>query len=96
MILGGIVGAVVALLVIALGVRAPVPARGVAELRAASRTLALPAWVGLPLAAMILIGLLLGAGAAGAGGLLLLLVVSLVVLLALAGAWSWFCLRPSP
>lgn len=95
MIVGGIVGVVLAALVVALGSRAPAGEARVTQLRAASRAVPLAVWLGAPLAVVILVASLLGTGAAGAGSLLVVVVVSLVLLLALAGAWSWARLRES-
>lgn len=93
MVLGGIVGAVLAALIVGLGSRAPVAEGWATHVRTVSRAVPLPVWIGAPVALVILISLLLGAGGAGAASVLVVLLVSMVVLLALAGAWSWTRLR---
>ncbi|MHB1527146.1 MAG: hypothetical protein ACYDEA_03210 [Candidatus Dormibacteria bacterium] len=93
MILGGIVGVLLAAAVIALGARVPVQERSATRVRAWFRAWPLPAWVGASVALALLISLPAGAGGASAGSVLVLLLVSMVVLLALAGAWSRARLR---
>ncbi len=88
MILGGIVGAVLAAAVIALGARLPVQERLATRVRALFRAWPLPAWVGASVGLVLLISLPTGAGGKGAASVLVFLLVSMVVLLALAGAWS--------
>ncbi|MHB1854965.1 MAG: hypothetical protein ACYCS2_07905 [Acidimicrobiales bacterium] len=95
MILGGIVGIVVAALVVVLAPRVPAADARFTQLRVASQAVPLAVWLGVPLAVVILVASLLGSGAAGAGSILLVVVVTLVLLLALAGAWSWARLRES-